>query len=49
MVPHFGVRFLIASTVNDTVVHSFYSSEKIWLLVVLLLTIVKNIFDVLTI
>jgi hypothetical protein len=49
MVLRFGVRFLVASTVNNTVVHSFYSSGKILLLVVLFLTIIRNIFAVLTI
>jgi hypothetical protein len=45
----FGFQFLVASTVNDTVVNSFYSSGKIRLLVELFVTIVRNIFAVLTI
>jgi hypothetical protein len=38
MVLRFGVWFLVTSTVNDTVVHSFYFSGKIRLLIVLFLT-----------
>jgi hypothetical protein len=49
MILRFGVWFLVAGTVNDTIVNSFYSSGEIRLLVVLFLTIIRNIFVVLTI